>query len=61
MSFSTDPRFSMSGKGVKPIPLQGLSQKKERMLLNKYIYIYILCVHIYAVLLHFIELHECFA
>ena len=45
MSFSTDLRLSMSKKGVKPIPLQGLSQKKERMLLN--IYIYIVCVCIY--------------
>lgn len=54
VSFSADLRFSTSGKVVKPIPLQGMSQKKERMFLN----ILCVCVHICAVLLPFIELLE---
>ena len=55
VSFSADLRFSMSGKVVKHIPLQGMSQKKERTLLNIYVCV---CIHICAVLLPFIELHE---
>ena len=57
MSFSADLRFSMSGKVVKPIPLQDMSQKKERTLLNISCVCVCVCIYVqfYSHLLNFMS------
>lgn len=57
VSFSADLGFSMSGKVVKPIPLQDMSQKKERTLLNISCVCVCVCIYVqfYSHLLNFMS------